>query len=146
MSRIITGIVCLILGGAIGFGSYAFTHKPQDVDTALGCVETVITKSAAPSGPAMADGGEIAFRDDVGQKHGANNAEITSLYIPPGGYPVGATGDRVRACLLSVPAKENVPGGCDPSVDSRGREFLVYDRANASAQVYTNGEHLCGGA
>jgi len=143
MSRVIAAGVGLLLGGLAGVSSYQYMHPPQAVDSSLGCVETVITQSTAPTGSSMAQGGGISFRDDIAPGNGAKDVQILGVYLPPDTYPVGKLGDHVRVCLLSVPTKSE---GCDPSVDVRGREFLVYDRANQNAQVYSNGEHYCGGA
>ncbi len=127
-------------------GTARATSAPHEIQAPLGCVNTVVTKSVAPTGPSMADGGELAFRDDIAPGHGAAGQKIRTLYVPPGYDPVAASGDRVRVCLLQVPKKT---GSCDPSSDVRGREFLVFDKSKPqgeNAGVFFNGEHLCGGA
>ncbi len=116
--------------------------------TPLGCVETVVTKSQAPTGSAMYQGGTLSFRDPIAPGQSGQAARIRSLYIPPGSEPIASAGDRVRVCLLSVPAKS---GGCDPTTDARGLEFLVYVHTSdptrqTNAAVYMNAEHNCGGA
>jgi hypothetical protein len=138
-------IVALLAAGAIGADFYLARHRPI-VDTALGCVETVVTKSDAPTGPSMADGGDMTFRDDIAPGHGAANQQIFNVYIPPGSNPTANVGDRARVCLLSMPQKDTAPGGCDPAVDARGREFIILDLATGQAGVFANGEHGCGGA
>lgn len=121
-------------------GVAASTQRPAQIETPLGCVETVVTASRAPTGPSMADGGVITFRNDIARG-------IREVYVPPGDTPIAEVGARVRVCLLSVPKRGN---GCDPSKDIRGREFLVYNRSSdessENAAVYTNAEHWCGGA
>jgi hypothetical protein len=119
---------------------------PQEIQAPLGCVDTVVTKSLAPTGSSMADGGELAFRADIAPGHGAAGQTIRTLYVPPGYDPVANSGDRVRVCLLQIP---QTTGSCNPSTDIRGREFLVFDRSKPqgeNAGVFFNGEHLCGGA
>ncbi len=137
---------CLAIGAmmlllSVGVAAAATCPRASEIESPLGCVETVVTKSVAPTGPSMADGGTLEFRNDIAGQH------IRELYVPPGDYSVANTGDRVRVCLLSTPKKA---GGCDPTKDIRGREFLVYDRTSNresdNAAVYTNGEHSCGGA
>ncbi len=127
-------------------GTARAASVPQEIQAPLGCVDTVVTKSLAPTGSAMADGGELAFRDDIAPGHGAAGQTIRTLYVPPGYDPVANSGDHVRVCLLQVPQKT---GYCDPATDVRGREFLVFDRSKPqgeNAGVFFNGEHLCGGA
>lgn len=128
----------------------AATHpvaRVRQIETPLGCVETVVTVSRPPSGPSMADGGRIEFRNDV-----TSGQHINEVYVPPGDDPIADVGERVRVCLLSVPKKTPGPHGCDPARDIRGRELLVYvytsdpDRQSHNAAVYTNTEHWCGGA
>jgi len=116
------------------------------IETPLGCVNTVVTSASAPTGAAMADGGSMYFRDDIAPGHGINGHSITYLYVAPGDNPIANAGARVRVCLLSMPKKEPGKYGCNPAIDIRGRQFLVYDIATQNAAVYTNGEHLCGGA
>jgi hypothetical protein len=119
---------------------------PQEIQAPLGCVNTVVTKSLAPTGSSMADGGELAFHADIAPGHGAAGQTIRTLYVPPGYDPVASVGDRVRVCLLQIPEKT---ASCDPATDVRGREFLVFDRSKPqreNAGVLFNGEHLCGGA
>ncbi|HEY1974996.1 MAG TPA: hypothetical protein VGG89_00445 [Candidatus Baltobacteraceae bacterium] len=112
------------------------------IETPLGCVETIVTRSAAPTGSSMAEGGHMEFRDAIAPG-------IRELYVAPGDHPVAGWHERVRVCLLGVPKKHD---GCDPAKDGRGREFLVYvytsdpDRQSDNAAVYTNAEHWCGGA
>ena len=131
--------ICLLPIAPSGVASAAQPHVSQ-IESPFGCVETVVTKSRAPTGSSMADGGTITFRNDIAPG-------IAEVYVPPGSEPIAAAGDRVRVCLISVPRKGN---GCDPSRDGRGREFLVYDRSSEepsnNAAVYTNAEHYCGGA
>ncbi len=94
----------------------------------------------------MADGGSMEFRDGIMPGHGKKDL-INYLYVAPGDHPVADVGDRVRVCLLTIPKKG---AGCDPTKDSRGRAFLVYDLTRGgdsdNAAVYTNAEHYCGGA
>ena len=113
------------------------------IQSSLGCVNTVVTASHAPTGPSMADGGEIAFAGNLTPGRGT----IRSVYIPPDNTrsPVASTHDRVRVCLLSIPSKGE---GCDPGRDPRGREFLVINlepERDYDAAVYSSGEHACGG-
>ena len=118
------------------------TPRVTEIETPLGCVETVVTVSRPPSGPSMADGGRMEFRNDI-----SRTERIRELYVYPGDSPIASAGDRVRICLLSTPKKSE---GCDPAKDIRGRWFLVFDRTSddesAHAAVYTNAEHWCGGA
>ncbi len=112
------------------------------VETPLGCINTVVVRANAPTGPFMADGGTITFRDNIAP----GRSPIDSLYIAPGSDPVASAGQRVRVCLLDIPKAQ---GGCDPARDPRGREFLVINLEAAQenlAGVYYNGEHGCGGA
>jgi hypothetical protein len=128
------------------------TNHVSQFESPLGCVNTIITESVKPTGPSMADGGGMNFRDDIAPGHGIKGAEIRYLYVPTGSYPVGAASEPVRVCLLNMPKKQGGRYGCDPSKDIRGREFLVYvltndpNRQSNNAAVYTNGEHYCGGA
>jgi hypothetical protein len=118
----------------------------QEIQAPLGCVDTVVTKSVAPTGSSMADGGELAFRDDIAPGHGAKGQTIRTLYVSPGYDTVAGSGDHVRVCLLQVPKKDAY---CNPATDVRGREFLVFDTSKPqgeNAGVFFNGEHLCGGA
>ena len=141
-------IILLLVAAAAGAGIYRQATAGEIVNTSLGCVETVMTEARPPTGPSLADGGGITFRDDIAPHNGVENQQILGVYVPPGNYPVGNVGDKVRVCLLSVPEKsvQATGFGCDPAKDIRGRVFLVYDRANGSAEVYANGEHGCGGA
>lgn len=141
-------LLIIALAGVAGAGIYRYAGSREVVNSALGCVNTVVTTSEQPTGSAMSDGGQIGFRDDIALGHGVANEQILDVYVPPGNYPVTSVGDSVRVCLLSIPEKNSEPGlfGCDPAVDIRGRVFLVYDRANGNAQVLSNGEHGCGGA
>ena len=127
-------------------GSASGGIAPHEIQAPLGCVDTVVTKSLAPTGPSMAGGGQLAFRDDIAPGHGAKGQTIHTLYVPPGYDTVADSGDHVRVCLLQIPQKT---GSCDPLTDVRGREFLVFDRSKPqgeNAGVFFNGEHLCGGA
>lgn len=118
-----------------------------EIESHLGCVETIVTASVAPTGPSMADGGRMQFREDIAQGRGLENEQIHYLYVPPGDRPVANRGDRVRVCLLNVPKKTR---DCDPAKDVRGREFVVLNQTRGgdsdNAAIYTNGEHFCGGA
>jgi hypothetical protein len=118
------------------------TPRVTEIETPLGCVETVVTLSHAPSGPSMADGGRMEFRDDI-----SKSEHVRELYVYPGDSPIANAGDHVRVCLLSIPKKS---AACDPAKDGRGHEFLVFDRNSEeesdNAHVYTNAEHWCGGA
>lgn len=119
---------------------------PQEIQAPLGCVDTVVTKSLAPTGSSMAAGGQLTFRDDIAPGNGAAGQTIRALYVAPDNDPVANSGDHVRVCLLQMPQKT---ASCDPSKDIRGREFLVFDTSKAqgeNAGVFFNGEHLCGGA
>jgi hypothetical protein len=137
----ILGTVLLVVTG-VGRAASSQDIHVTEIEAPLGCVDTVVTKSVAPTGPAMADGGIMAFRNYI-----STSQKIRELYIPPGDEPIANAGDRVRVCLLSIPKKG---AGCDPTNDSRGREFLVYNRdaenASDNAAIYTNAEHWCGGA
>jgi len=127
-------------------GTAHTASAPHEIQAPLGCVDTAVTKSLAPTGSSMADGGELAFRDDIAPGHGATGQKIRTLYVPPGYDTVAGTGDHVRVCLLQMPQKTS---SCDPSTDVRGREFLVFDRSKPqgeNAGVFFDGEHLCGGA
>jgi hypothetical protein len=107
-----------LLGTSASSVSNCPAHRVSEIESPLGCVNTVVTKSFAP----------------------------TDVYVGPGDSPVARVGAHVRVCLLSVPRKGN---GCDPATDIRGREFLVYNPngdSGENAAVYTNAEHLCGGA
>jgi hypothetical protein len=139
----------LAMGGillSLCMGASPVPHCPAghvtQIESPLGCVNTVVTKSSAPTGPSMADGGSMSFRDDI-----ASGQKIREIYVPPDENPVANAGDRVRVCFLSTPKKG---GGCDPATDIRGREFLVYNSksedSSGNAAVYSNGEHWCGGA
>lgn len=141
-------LTALLIGGAVGASVYGYAQRAQPVNTALGCVETVVTKAENPTGPSLAQGGSIAFHDDIAPHHGAGNFTITEVYVEPGSYALPKNGDRVRVCLVSVPERDVTPdgAGCDPDRDARGREFIVYDRNNGHAEIYSNGEHGCGGA
>ena len=145
---IVAGLLVIVLAGIAGAFLYKHASVVDVVDSSLGCVNTVVTTSLQPTGDSMAQGGDMAFRDDIAPKNGAATQRIRDVYIPPGDYPVAKVGDSVRVCLLSVPKKtaEAGGGGCDPAVDGRGRTFLVYDKTNGAAGVYQNGEHGCGGA
>ncbi len=119
---------------------------PQQIEAPLGCVDTVVTKSLAPTGTSMASGGLLTFRDDIAPGHGAAGQTIRMLYVAPGDDTVANSGDRVRVCLLQMPLKTAY---CNPATDIRGREFLVFDMSKPqgeNAGVFFNGEHLCGGA
>jgi hypothetical protein len=132
-------VACLIAFalGAASMALYATAHRPV-FDSALGCVDTVVTEAHDPTGDAMVDGGSITFHDIIDAKD-----EVTGVYIPPGDYAVASAGDRARVCLISIHTKDD---RCDPDKDTRGRLFLVYDLAKNDAEVYSNGEHGCGGA
>lgn len=145
---ILAELFIITVAAFAGAGINRYTTGRDVVNSSLGCVDTVVTTSQQPTGSSMAEGGDIEFRDDIAPGHGIANQQILGVYVPPGSYTVTAVGDSVRVCLLSVPQKASDPGafGCDPAVDIRGRAFLVYDRANSNAQVYSNGEHGCGGA
>jgi hypothetical protein len=52
-------------------------------------------------------------------------------------------GDRVQVCLKSTPRKSQY---CDPSKDSRGRIYRVYDYRQHASYSGMNSEHDCGGA
>ncbi|MFY9781168.1 MAG: hypothetical protein WAJ85_11745 [Candidatus Baltobacteraceae bacterium] len=124
----------------------ARTCAPHEIQAPLGCVDTAVTKALAPTGPSMADGGELAFRDDIAPGHGAAGQKIRTLYVPPNYDLVANSGDHVRVCLLQVPWKT---ASCNPSTDIRGREFLVFNRSKPqgeNADVLFDGEHGCGGA
>ena len=140
----------VLLAGAI-FASIGFAcvatpvqaHVAQ-VSSSLGCVNTLVTESRAPTGPAMVDGGGMTFADNITPGRGKN----LGVYIPPGGAPVARAHQHVRVCLIDIPDKDS---NCDPSKDSRGRVFLVINVEtdpdyNGQADVYTNAEHGCGGA
>lgn len=136
----------LVIAG-VADAALCATPQPPVVNSALGCVETVVTRSIAPTGPSMAAGGDITFRDDIAPGHGAGNQKIVSVYVPPDESPNTNAGDHVRVCLLTMPKKTGTgPGTCNPAVDIRGRQFLIFDRANDRAAVFSNGEHDCGGA
>ena len=127
----------------------AFEAQPASSATAvtqieapLGCVNTVVVRANAPTGPYMADGGSITFRNNIAPGH----TPVDSLYIAPGYDTVASAGQRVRVCLLYIPKAQ---GSCDPTHDPRGREFLVINlepQEQNRAGVYYNGEHGCGGA
>lgn len=141
-------IAVIAVAATCGFWIARVQEASEPINTALGCVETVVTGAQQPTGPGMADGGSISFRDDIAPHHGTSNQQILGVYVAPGAYAIANVGDRVRVCLLNVPAKSvNSDGlGCDPARDIRGRGFIVYDRATGEADVYSNGEHSCGGA
>lgn len=127
-------------------GTARAANGPLQIQAPLGCVDTVVTKALAPTGSSMADGGELAFRDDIAPGHGAAGQKIRTLYVSPGSDTVASNGDHVRVCLLQMPQKDSY---CNPSTDIRGREFLVFDTSKPqgeNAGVFFNGEHLCGGA
>jgi hypothetical protein len=135
-----------LAGVSLWLTPLAATSAPQEIQAPLGCVETTVTKSLAPTGTSMASGGELAFRDDIAPGRGAAGQTIRTLYVAPGDDTVADSGDHVRVCLLQMPRKT---GSCDPSKDIRGREFLVFDESKPqgeNAGVFFNGEHLCGGA
>jgi hypothetical protein len=146
---VLAEIVIVVIGGLAGAQIYKHFLNREVVTSALGCVNTLVTVSQQPTGPAMAQGGAITFLDDIAPSHGIAGQQIRGVYVQPGSYAVASAGDSVRVCLLSIPESLAPPGGgpgCDPNVDIRGRTFLVFDRSNKSAQVYSNGEHGCGGA
>lgn len=127
-------------------GTARAANGPSEIEAPLGCVNTVVTKTLAPTGSSMADGGELAFHDDIAPGHGAAGQTIRTLYVAPGSDTVASNGDHVRVCLLQMPQKDSY---CNPATDVRGREFLVFDKSKAqgeNAGVFFNGEHLCGGA
>lgn len=132
-------IVSVVL--AVGSAASSFAAVTQ-VETPLGCVDTIVVSARAPTGPFMADGGTITFRNTIAP----GRTPIYRLYIAPGSDPVASAGQRVRVCLLDIPKAQ---GSCDPRRDPRGREFLVINLEAAQrnqAEVYYNGEHGCGGA
>jgi hypothetical protein len=68
-------------------GGLCATPQPPVVDSALGCVETVVTRSIVPTGPSMAVGGDITFRDDIAPGHGADNQKIVACTFRPADRP-----------------------------------------------------------
>jgi hypothetical protein len=140
LRRSLAVVGIFVIAFALGSASmvlYAKVHRPA-IDSALGCVDTVVTEAHDPTGDAMVDGGSITFHDSIDPKD-----EVSGVYVPPGDYAVASAGDRARVCLISVPTKDD---RCDPDKDTRGRLFLVYDLAKNEAEVYSNAEHGCGGA
>ena len=97
-------ILLLVLAAIAGAGVVLAFQKPDVIDTALGCVETVATKASAPTGDSMADGGEIQFRDDIAPGHWALDQQIRGVYVGPGAFPTTAEGIR-SACVSSCPAE-----------------------------------------
>ncbi len=144
LGRVALATAALWLAAPAGMARAA--GMPQEIQAPLGCVDTVVTKALAPTGPSMAQGGSLTFRDDIAPGHGAAGQKIRTLYVSPDSDPVAASGDHVRVCLLQLPQKN---GSCDPSTDIRGREFLVFDTSKTlgeNAGIFFNAEHLCGGA
>jgi hypothetical protein len=92
--------------GVVSTDLYAKAHRPV-FDSALGCVDTVVTEAHDPTGDAMVDGGGIAFHDSIDPKD-----DISGVYVPPGDYADASAGDKVRVCLISVPTKDD---RCDPN-------------------------------
>lgn len=52
-------------------------------------------------------------------------------------------GDKVQVCLIHTPTREP---GCDPTQDSRGRIYRVYNYRLRAAYSGWNSNHYCGGA
>lgn len=146
LMKICSAILVIIM--IVGSGALAASYNSSIdvVDTSFGCVNTRITEIHQPSGPAMVDGGRIAFAAEIGHGYTPPHSPISGVYIPPGSYFNGKHGDRVRVCLLTVPKNDHTRFGCNPTIDPRGREFLVYDRVTTASEVFGNGEHGCGGA
>jgi hypothetical protein len=151
------GLVALgaILGRACTFavlrGDFpwgARDSSPIEVSSRLGCVETVITEVKPGTDSSGAGSGYIGFRDDIAPGHGAHDMNIMGVSLAYTTYvPLMNVGDHARVCLLSVPEKQrDVPGGCNPEYDARGRRFLIYDRASQVFAQYSYGVHGCGGA
>jgi len=149
----------VLLGIVLGAGSTVLIVRgdypgapqqdPIQLNSRLGCVETVISEVHPSTDSSGAGSGSIQFRDDIAPHHGAHDQNIMGVTLAyTTETPNMSVGDHARVCLVSVPEKDksSVVGGCDPDRDPRGRDFLIYDRATQAIAQYGYGVHDCGGA
>ncbi len=117
----------------------AKTHK---------CVDTTVT-SVGYRLQGMSDSGsavEFATSLGVSGMKSYNGQPMRAGIVSYNTEPVAARehrGDRVQVCLVSVPKRDQY---CNPSTDSRGRMYRVYDYRQHAAYSGANSEHACGGA
>ena len=74
--------------------------------------------------------------------------DVRAAIVDRGAKPSDAiarqkVGDKVQICLLNSPRPSQY---CDPTKDSRGRVFRVYNYRLKAAYTGWNANHGCGGA
>ena len=118
--------------------------------TGMPCVETTVTQvTPRLKGTGFESGVEVWFDTSLGVEKFSNEwgAGVVHYQDDTGNDVMAAEhrGDKVRVCLVSVPAPSKQPP-CDPSKDPRGRVYKVYDYKQHVWYSGMNSEHECGGA
>lgn len=109
------------------------------------CVDSVVTERGTYFENDPSSGFYVGFKTRVGvEKFPEAHAAIVDRGAEPGSVIARQkVGDRVQVCLVSQPKKDEY---CDPSKDSRGRIYRVYNYRLKAAFDGMNANHYCGGA
>jgi hypothetical protein len=112
------------------------------------CVRTKVTQTGSRLQGAPDSGSTVEFASSLGLAgfKGMNGSPLRAGIVSYDSIPVVVrerAGDLVQLCLASVPKADQY---CNPSKDSRGRMYRVYDYRQQKAYAGANSEHSCGGA
>jgi len=144
-SQIRLGLGVMLLG-MVGLPQGAIADDPQDFDPQpYRCEESVVTKLGNYFEGDPKSGFYAVFATKLGvesfpEAHAAvvDRAATADLAIAQ-----QQVGDKVQICLLNSPRPSQY---CDPTKDSRGRIFRVYNYRLKAAYTGWNANHGCGGA
>ena len=118
------------------------------------CADTVVTYvgyrlvDASNNMPMRDSGSVVVFASGIGYEglHARSGASYHAAVTKYETDPIMAgerVGDRVQVCHIGTPVPSD---RCNPDVDTRGREYRVYDYRQHAAYEGISTEHTCGGA
>ena len=107
------------------------------------CTESVVTEMRTYFKDDPSSGFYAVFRSKLGVEKFPDQFASVVLRNPDPVMAKQKVGDKVQVCLTNFPD----PGAsCNPSKDSRGRFYRVYNYRLKEAYSGPNANHLCGGA
>ncbi len=138
--------IALIAISALSYGSPGFAQdRAENPAQPYQCEDSTVSKTGFYFENTPTSGVYATFRSKLGvsQFKDATAAIVDRSASSNSVLGQFKVGDRVQVCLISTPAKNQY---CDPTKDSRGRYYRVYNYRLRAAYSGTNANHLCGGA